>query len=163
MKKKFILLFLCVLTIFSCTKKEEQESTSDSLVHYVDGIYKATSSVKDDWGGSAEVEIVVKDGRITSCVFTSYDADGKLKDGDYGKIDGVIKNMGLYKIAQNAVSQSNKYGEMLIKSQDIEKLDALSGATVSFTLFKDAVKQVIEEAKTSEATCTEEECNSYKG
>lgn len=159
MKKK-IILFLCVLFLFSCAKKETKRETS---VCYVDGVYKATSSIKDDWGGSAEVEIVVKDGKITSCVFASYQEDGKLKDAEYGKIDGIIKNMGLYKIAQNAVSQSNKYGDMLVQSQDIEKLDAISGATVSFGLFKNAVEQIMKEAKKCDDDCDCEECSSFGG
>ena len=148
MKKSFVLLLAFALVLFSCEKKEEAER--ESSICYVDGTYKATSSIKVDWGGSATVEIVVKDGKIASCVFTSYEENGKLKDGDYGKVDGIIKNMGLYKIAQNAVIQSNKYGDMLVQSQDIEKLDAISGATVSFGLFKDAVEQVMKEARMCE-------------
>ena len=152
MKKSLILLFAFAVLFFSCQKKEEAQK--ESSICYIDGTYKATASIKDEWGGSAEVEIVVKDGRITSCVFTSYEEDGKLKDSDYGKVDGVIKNMGLYKIAQNAVIQSNKYGDMLVKSQNIEKLDAISGATVSFGLFKDAVEQIMKEA----IACDEQSC-----
>lgn len=159
MKKK-IVLFVCALLLFSCAKKETVQETP---ICYVDGVYKATSSIKDDWGGSAEVEIVVKDGKIASCVFASYQEDGKLKDAEYGKIDGVIKNMGLYKIAQNAVNQSNKYGDMLVQSQDIEKLDAISGATVSFGLFKDAVEQIMKEAKKCDENCDDEGCTSSKG
>lgn len=148
MKKYFILLFVFAIFLFSCAKKEE--SVKEDLIRYIDGTYTATASIKDDWGGSAEVEIVVKDGRITSCIFSSYEENGKLKDSEYGKVDGVIKNMGLYKIAQNAVTQSNKYGDMLVQSQNIEKLDAISGATVSFGLFKNAVEQVMKEAKMSD-------------
>ena len=148
MKKYFILLFVFAIFLFSCAKKEE--SAKEDLIRYIDGTYTATASIKDDWGGSAEVEIVVKDGRIASCIFSSYEENGKLKDSEYGKVDGVIKNMGLYKIAQNAVTQSNKYGDMLVQSQNIEKLDAISGATVSFGLFKNAVEQVMKEAKMSD-------------
>ncbi|MGP1416043.1 MAG: FMN-binding protein [Treponema sp.] len=147
MQKSFI-LFVSLVFLFSCTKKEE--AVNESSNYYIDGTYKATSSIKDEWGGTATVEIVVRDGRITSCIFTSYEEDGKLKDAEYGKTDGIIKNMGLYKIAQNAVVQSNKYGDMLVKTQDIESLDALSGATVSFDLFKNAVEQIMKEAKIPE-------------
>lgn len=162
MKKLLLLMFACTILLFSCAKKEKVAEEASAC--YIDGTYKATSRIKDDWGGSADVEIVIKDGKITSCVFTSYEENGKLKDADYGKVDGVIKNMGLYKIAQNAVTQSNKYGKMLVQSQDIEKLDAISGATVSFTLFKDAVNRVMEEAKLPENnSCTDEGCTSCKG
>lgn len=144
MKKRFI-PFLCAIIVFSCAKKEE--TPQESTISYIDGTYKATSSIKDEWGGSADVEIVVKDRKIVSCIFTSYEENGKVKDAEYGKVDGVIKNIGLYKIAQNAVTQSNKYGDMLVQTQNVEKLDAISGATVSFNLFKDAVKQIMEKAK----------------
>ena len=159
MKKNFI-LFLCVIFIFSCAKKEDAQEESD--ITYIDGTYKATSSIKDEWGGSAEVEIVVKDGKIVSCIFTSYEENGKLKDAEYGKVDGVIKNMGLYKIAQNAVTQSNRYGEMLVNTQDIEKLDAISGATVSFGLFKDAVGQVIKKAKVEDKQSSPDDENTCR-
>jgi len=125
--------------LFSCAKKD--------VPTYIDGNYTATPSIKDNWGGSAKVEIIVKDGKIVSCKFESYEKDGKLKDDDYGKENGEIKNIGTYKIAQNAMLEAAKYPDMLLQSQDIEELDALSGATVSFNLFKDAVKQIMEKAK----------------
>lgn len=147
-------IFLCVFFMLSCEKKEKNNDGKIKAITYIDGVYEAVSSIKDDWGGSAKVELTVKDGKITSCNFYSYEANGKLKDADYGKIDGEIKNMGLYKIAQNAVLQSSKYGQMLIESQDIDSLDALSGATVSFGLFKDAVKQITSKAyKDDKETC----------
>ncbi len=143
---KTYLFFFFILISFSCTKEDD---VSEEAPCYKDGKYSAVASIKDDWGGSAKVEIVVKNGKITSCVFSSYEENGKLKDAEYGKVGGVIKNMGLYKIAQNAMTQAGKYGQMLIESQDINKLDALSGATVSFGLFKDAVLQIVEEAQIS--------------
>lgn len=152
MKQKIIifLIFVCFFSTFSCEKKEEgglqASGAKANSVVYVDGKYNAVPRIKDNWGGSAKVELTVKDGKITACTFYSYEADGKLKDADYGKVDGEIKNTGLYKIAQNAVLQSSKYGDMLVETQDIEKLDALAGATVSFGLFKDAVKQIMKKA-----------------
>lgn|GEM_PF-123066 len=143
---KYQLLFFIMLSfaIFSCAKKD--------VPTYIDGNYTAIPSMKDDWGGSAKVELVVKDGKIVSCTFDSYEKDGKLKGADYGKIDGEIKNVGTYKIAQNAITQAAKYPDMLLQSQNIEELDALSGATVSFILFKDAIKQIMEKAQKNDVT-----------
>lgn len=150
------LLFAIMLSFafFSCTKND--------VPTYIDGKYSAVPTIKDDWGGSAKVELVVKDGKIVSCTFDSYDKDGKLKDADYGKIDGEIKNIGIYKIAQNAMTQAAKYPDMLIQSQNIEELDALSGATVSFRLFEDAVKQIIEKAQKKDDTSSKKETETTK-
>ena len=166
------LTFVCIFFAFSCEKKEDKDkntnSTQTNSIAYVDGKYEAIPSIKDDWGGSAKVELTIKGGKITSCAFYSYEADGKLKDADYGKVGGEIKNTGLYKIAQNAVLQSSKYPEMLVETQDIEKLDALSGATVSFALFKDAVKQIMKKAyKNCDENCddcddNEDDCKNCK-
>ena len=165
-KNIFILAMLFFALFFSSCEKDEKTDGNASSPSYIDGQYSAVSSIKDEWGGSAKVEMTIKDGKISSCVFYSYEADGKLKDADYGKVDGEIKNLGLYKIAQAAVFNSNKYGELLVKEQDIDKLDAISGATVSFALFKDAVKQIMKEATPKEEsfndTSNEEDetCNS---
>jgi len=149
--KRGILLLFAVLAIshffYSCKK---DEASGNEKITYKDGKYVATSSIKDDWGGEAKLEMEVKDGKIVSCTFTSYDNTGKIKDADYGKQDGEIKNLGIYKIAQNAVIQSEKYAELLVQTQNLDALDALSGATVSFALFKDAALQIMEEAKTTE-------------
>ena len=77
----------------------------------------------------------------------SYDKDGKLKDADYGKTDGVIKNAGLYKIAQAALAGAAQYGQKLIQTQELEKVDAVAGATVSHELFQNAAGIALKQAK----------------
>ena len=148
------LFLLTVLVSFSClySCSKNEETSSNASIVYKDGKYSATSSIKDDWGGNAKLEMEVKDGKIISCKFTSYDDAGKLKDADYGKQDGEIKNLGLYKIAQNAVAQSAKYADLLVQTQDLNAIDALAGATVSFALFKDVALQIMQEAQATEET-----------
>ena len=110
-----------------------------------DGTYTAVSE-KDDWGGWADVSITVQDKKIVDCSFVSYDKNGVVKDKTYGMQDGQIKNAGLYKIAQDSVESSKKYPESLVETQDIDKVDAVSGATVSHQLFQDAVKKALQDA-----------------
>ena len=112
---------------------------------YKDGTYTAVSE-KDDWGGWADVSITVQDKKIVDCSFVSYDKNGVVKDKTYGMQDGQIKNAGLYKIAQDSVESSKKYPESLVETQDIDKVDAVSGATVSHQLFQDAVKKALQDA-----------------
>ena len=91
--------------------------------------------------------ITVKDGKITDCEFLSYEKDGTLKGEDYGKIDGVIKNAGLYKIAQDAIKNAEKYGSKLVETQQLDKVDAIAGATASYELFENVVGIALKQAK----------------
>lgn len=157
-----MLTITLVLTAFCfarCSKDEagavrqqavQSIQVAQSTVQYKDGIYKAVSGIKDDWGGYAEVTITVEGGKITHCEFLSYEKDGKLKDEDYGKTDGVIKNAGLYKIAQAAIKSAEAYGPKLVEVQQLEKVDAITGATVSYELFQNAAGIALKKAKAAQ-------------
>ena len=138
---KIILVALCFICIFSCSKTETKKS-----IKYKDGVYKSFANIKDDWGGTAEVEIKIEDGKIVECTFLSYEKNGNLKGPEYGKVDGVIKNMGLYKIAQASVLKAAEYGQKLIETQNIDDVDVIAGASISYKLFKDAVENALQGA-----------------
>lgn len=147
-------LTLTVFCFTGCSKKEattnEQKQAvakAEQAVHYKDGTFHAFTGIKDDWGGNAEVTITVVNGKITTCEFLSYDKDGKLKDEDYGKTNGVIKNVGLYKIAQAALEGAAQYGQKLIQTQQLDMVDAIAGATVSHELFQNAAGIALRQAK----------------
>ncbi|MGP1444516.1 FMN-binding protein [Treponema sp.] len=163
MKKVTVRIFTAVLAlaafcVVGCSKKEtaiakpqEQPAAKTEpavqTVHYKDGTYHAFTDIKDDWGGNAEITITITDGKITACEFLSYDKDGKLKGEDYGKTDGVIKNAGLYKIAQAALAGAAQYGQKLIQTQQPDMVDAVAGATVSHELFQNAAGIALRQAK----------------
>ncbi|EMB21928.1 FMN-binding protein [Treponema denticola] len=138
---KIILVALCFICIFSCSKTETKKS-----IKYKDGVYKSFANIKDDWGGTAEVEIKIKEGKIVECTFLSYEKNGNLKGPEYGKVDGVIKNMGLYKIAQASVLRAAEYGQKLVETQNIDDVDVIAGASISYKLFKDAVENALQGA-----------------
>lgn len=138
---KIILTALCFICIFSCSKTEPKKS-----IKYKDGVYKSFANIKDDWGGTAEVEIKIEEGKIVECTFLSYEKNGNLKGSEYGKVDGVIKNMGLYKIAQASVLKAAEYGQKLIETQNIDDVDVIAGASISYKLFKDAVENALQGA-----------------
>ena len=138
---KIILAALCFICIFSCSKTETKKS-----IKYKDGVYKSFANIKDDWGGTAEVEIKIEEGKIVECTFLSYEKNGNLKGPEYGKVDGVIKNMGLYKIAQASVLRAAEYGQKLIETQNIDDVDVIAGASISYKLFKDAVENALQGA-----------------
>ena len=138
---KIILVALCFICIFSCSKTETKKS-----IKYKDGVYKSFANIKDDWGGTAEVEIKIEEGKIVECTFLSYEKNGNLKGSEYGKVDGVIKNVGLYKIAQASILRAAEYGQKLIETQNIDDVDVIAGASISYKLFKAAVENALQGA-----------------
>lgn len=130
MKNKFKKIFILslVLLVSACGKKKLKDGNFE-------GFYKdETSSVK--------VNITVKDGKITNCTREERDLrNGKnqIKDENYSKDDAAYN----YKIAQKAVKNSEGYAKKLVEVQDIDKVDSVSGATISCKRFKEAVKDAL--------------------
>lgn len=142
MKKTILLFAVLLLSLTACTAKKE---VSEQIA-YNDGEYTAESS-KDEWGGKLILHIKVQDGKIISCEQENLDGEGKEKGEDYGMVEGTATNPGLYKIAQSALENTRKYSDKLIETQDINRVDAISGATVSYNLFKEAASKALEEAE----------------
>ena len=124
--------------------------------NYADGAYTAQSSVYEgiededgDEGGDGYgvVTITVKDNVIVDCEFTTYMTDGTVKDAEYGKKDGEIANQDYYNKAQRAVQASRNYAEQLAAKGDLKQVDAISGATISYDEFKEAVRLALKQAK----------------
>ena len=129
---------------------------SGCSANYADGTYTAQSSVYEglededgDEGGDGYgvVTITVKDNVITDCEFTTYMTDGTVKDEEYGKKDGEIANQDYYNKAQRAVKASQNYAEQLAAKGDLKEVDAISGATISYDEFKEAVRLALKQAK----------------
>ena len=123
---------------------------------YADGTYTAQSSVyeglEDDEGdeggdGYGVVTITVKDNVVVDCTFTTYMTDGTVKDEDYGKKDGEISNQDYYNKAQRAVQASQNYAVQLAAKGSLDQVDAISGATISYDEFKEAVRLALKDAK----------------
>lgn len=72
-----------------------------------------------------------------------YNADGTLKDENYGKESGDEN----YQKAQNALKSSEQYTKKLVETQNVDKVDAVSGATSSWNQFKEAAKDALAKAK----------------
>ena len=90
--------------------------------------------------------ISIKDNKITSCEFKTYEENGTLKDDDYGKIDGEIKNRDYYNKAQKAIKGSEAYANAIIGKINPEEVDSISGATFSYDQFTDAVFDALDKA-----------------
>jgi major membrane immunogen (membrane-anchored lipoprotein) len=114
--------------------------------NYADGTYTGTSSPDDD-GAFGEVTLIVTEGKITSCVFVTRQKDGTIKDQDYGKINGEISNQSYYEKAQLAVAAMEKYAEDLGRFGNLDSVEAISGATIAYGQFQEAVEEALASAK----------------
>ncbi|MBQ9156153.1 MAG: FMN-binding protein [Eubacterium sp.] len=118
---------------------------------YADGTYEGKSSVYEDNDGEGdgygEVSITIKDGKITDCTFNTYETNGDLKDEDYGKQNGEVANQDFYNKAQKALAGSKEYAKMLVETGDYHAIDAISGATISYNQFMEAVDEALSKAE----------------
>lgn len=141
-----VLLMACCALLTAC-------GGSGKKVSYKDGTYKGVSSVytntdgSEDGNGYGEVEITIQDGKIADCKFLSYEPDGTLKDAEYGKEGGAIANRDFYNKAQKAVAACDEYASQLISNGTLDGIDAISGATINYNSFKEAVQEALSQAE----------------
>lgn len=124
-----------------------------SNVTYKDGTYTGQSEVYENEDGSEDgngygvVTITIEDGQISDCTFQTYEVDGTLKDEDYGKEDGRIANKDYYNKAQKANAACSEYAAMLVANGQLDGIDAISGATINYNEFVEAVENALKEAE----------------
>ncbi|MDR1419092.1 MAG: FMN-binding protein [Treponema sp.] len=113
---------------------------------YRDGTYAGRSG-EDDTGAWGEVSVVVSGGRITDCTFVTWQKDGTVKDEDYGKVNGEISNRSFYDKAQLAVRAMEQYAGDLVRAGKPGQIEAVSGATIAWDQFNEAVMKALSAAK----------------
>ena len=135
--------FLCAAAITGC----------GDTASYKDGTYTGRSSVfenedgSDDGNGYGEVTLIIEDGVISECTYLTYEIDGTLKDEDYGKEGGQIANKDYYNKAQKANAACAEYASMLVANGSLKGIDAISGATINYNEFVEAVNDALSQAK----------------
>ena len=122
-------------------------------VSYKDGTYETQSSVCENGDGTDDgnvygvVSLTISDGKISDCSFLTYEKDGTLKDEEYGKEDGRIANKDYYNKAQKANAACAEYASMLVQNGQLDGIDSISGATINYKEFKEAVEAALKEAE----------------
>ena len=146
-----VLIAACLCGLTACGSN----GNSNSSVSYIDGTYEGRSSVytsedgSEDSNGYGEVTITIKDDVIAECTYQTYEPDGTLKDEDYGKVGGQLANRDYYNKAQKAVAACGEYASRLIENGSTKDVDAVSGATINYDLFCEAVDDALSKAKES--------------
>ncbi len=146
MKKKIIsaLTLICAAAVLSSLAG--CGGTTKTPASVADGTYTAKSAMREadedgNGAGYGEVELTVSGNKVVSCQFKTYEPDGTLKDESYGSDMSKENRMK----AQKAVQAADKYAEMLTESGTLDGVDAVSGATVNYEEFVEAVNAALQQ------------------
>ncbi|MBC2398155.1 FMN-binding protein [Clostridium tetanomorphum] len=152
MKKVLSVVLTSILSLSllaGCGSSNKDTNTSadktkdtKTAAEYKDGKYKATYNKLDNHGWKAFVEVEIKDGKIASVDFDYLNKDNKRKseDKEYNE-----KMKPISKTAPNEFCP--KLEKDLVDKQEVDKVDAISGATTSTKNFKNLAKAALENAK----------------
>ena len=140
-----LFLLLSAIIILSFTACNDSNNTT---ADYKNGSYSGRSSnfEEDESGNGAgygEVSIKIENNKIVECEFRMYNLDGSLKDDSYGS--ELSKENRLK--AQKAVQSAGKYASAVIGKNSAQDIDAISGATISCSEFKEAVSDALKTAE----------------
>ena len=147
MKKFFVTICAVGILLTGCGDEENfpvQKSATNkiNLNAAKDGTYTVESSLDENFGKSV-LTLTIRDKKITAAEFTGYDLFGKIKDENYGALADKVAD---YQAAQTAVAAIKIYPAQLIETQDLSKVDAISGATISYDQFVETTKRAVDEA-----------------
>ena len=145
--KKFLATICAVgLLMTGCGEEKPAPTPAKNkldLSNARDGTYTVESSLDEKLGKSV-LTLTIKDKKIVAADFEGYDLFGNVKGEDYGSLLG--KDSADYKKAQTAVKAIKIYPAQLVETQDLSKVDAISGASISYGQFVETTKRAIEEA-----------------
>ena len=149
--RKFTLIMIAALSIIvsGCGDENppQQNKTASNdidLSKTNDGIYTVESS-RDEKLGISQITLTIENHKIVGAEFVGYDLFGNAKGEDYGSLTG--KDSADYKKAQIAVKANSEYAKQLVETQSLDKVDAISGATISYNQFVETVNKAVDEAK----------------
>lgn len=134
------ILFIAVIPflLFDCEKKS----------YYETGTFQGRSS--DDRSGYGIVTIKIEENQIIDCQYDMCLRDGSIKNEDYGKVNGEMRNRPYYEKAQFALKAGVAYAKQLLEVQKPSSIDAISGATIAYNQFLEALDEALEKAKRKE-------------
>lgn len=116
-------------------------NTKASQEELKDGTYTLETPMSDN-GWKTEVSMVVKDGKITSVDYDSYDKDGHKKSEDEEYQTKMKDKSGTS--SNEAIKQ---LVDQLLEKQTPEEVDTVSGASHTSEAFKEQMSKLIEAAK----------------
>ena len=144
MNRLFSLIIIALVFSGCGTDSRAKNSPSTGKIDLsaaLDGTYTAESS-RDDKLGYSRLTLKIENHKITEAEFEGVDLFGNVKDENYGS----LLSAGDYKKAQTAVKGIRSYPKQLVETQDLSKVDAISGASVSYGQFVETARRALSEA-----------------
>jgi major membrane immunogen (membrane-anchored lipoprotein) len=135
-------LVMSILLIAACSGG--RGTTGSGIQKLEDGYYTAEAASYDSYGWKEYITIFVDNNRIVTVEYNARNASGLLKswDMDYMRLMGA--RSGTYPTAY-----SREYSAALLRLQELEGIDALTGATDSYKSFKILAATAISQARTN--------------
>lgn len=128
-------------------------SACGGAASFKDGTYTGESTVWEDedegnGNGYGVATLTITDGKISACTFETYEPDGTKKEGaEYGMVNGKIGNQDYYNKAQRALAANEVYSQQLVDTGSLDSVDLVSGATISYGEFQEAVNAALDQAQ----------------
>jgi len=165
MKKKIIVFVSCLLFIISligCSKQKSQnsllpveavstqttagENTPEVSCKYKDGTYEVETE-PDNEGYITKGTLTIKEGIITEVDWGLFDSnlDNKPFDENYAEV--FVNNKAFFDQSQSDWTGSRGYSSKFIETQDLEKVDAVTGATWTNEKFIEIMKLALKKAE----------------
>jgi major membrane immunogen (membrane-anchored lipoprotein) len=147
-----IIIMLLLSFPFSPVKGETNVSTrselKDTSSNYRDGIYGGLSrsvyTMEPYWG---QIQLTLENGLFTNIQFSIRDSSNhEFVDSLYG-VKHYSGNKIYMKQCVNDGHGIEIYPQRLMESQDLDNIDAISGATWSYNIFKASAKDALKDAK----------------
>ena len=140
-------LFISCLISSGQDSKAPLKAVQDSSVKYKDGTYEGKSRAKyiyePFWGS---VHLTLKNGLLTNINFVIRDSNlHETFDGNYEK--HFVGNSEYIQQSRNDWKGVQNYPKKLSEIQDINKVDAVTGATWSYNIFRASVNEALKNAK----------------
>ena len=146
-----LVLFGATLALVACgnssntTSSSSSEASTTTMVEatsvWQDGTYKGESDY-DERGWKVVHSITIKDGKITESAFGYADKDGKMKVDD----EEYNKNM-KDKSGVSSKEATEQLNAQLVKTQDVDAVEVVSGATHTSDNFTVATKALLAAAE----------------
>ena len=142
-----LFLFISSSYCFGQDLKTSQKTSQDTALFYKDGVYKGKS--QSHYGGEPYwgiATITINNGSLAGIEFMIRDsALHETFDGNYEKhFQGIPEYI---QQSRNDWKGVQTYPKKLSEAKNIDKVDAMSGATWSCNIFKASVKEALKNAR----------------
>lgn len=147
-----LLIGIMAFSVSGCGNKntEEDNNKNDDTdkASYQDGVYHAEYDRKDARNWIPYVDITIKDNKISKAYYDYTNDAGDIRTND----ESYTKNYSAANDGMTPREAFDKLGSQLVDKQDIQKVDAVSGATHSSRNFTELATAALQNAVKGDTT-----------